>query len=628
VRASWPLLVVWQLACAPASWFAPDSTKPAELSSCFAALAAELASDAMEGRGIATPGLERSASLIESRLRADGLEAVSGDYRQSFQIQLGVREGEGGVLARVGGENVDPQNWTPLRFSSVGSFEGPLVFAGYGTRAPPLDYDDYAGLDVAGSVVLALRYEPGEDDDDSPFDGRRATRWSDLRYKAFLAREAGAKALILVDGPAAAKPGEAERLPRLEGGGPVSPAGLPVLQVRREVAARWLSAAGLDLRALQRDIDSQSRPHSHVLPGVSIRGTVSLDVETHTASNVLALWPGRGDLAHQAVVVGAHYDHLGYGDRSSMRPGVRAIHNGADDNASGVAAMLCAVDALVAHPPGGPRRSLVVVAFSAEELGLLGSGHYVEAPAVPLSRTVAMLNLDMVGRLGGKPLSLLGGDSSPDWPELAEASTRGLDVEIELGGDGYGPSDQMSFYTRGVPVLHLFTGAHEDYHAPSDDVSRLDVEGGGLVSAFLRRLLGELLVREQPLIYARSAGPPTLGADRRSRGAWLGSIPDYSAMEETSGGVLLSGVIAGGPAETAGMRAGDRIVWLEGVEVANLYDLTFALREHEPGDAVQVEVERDRERRRLRVVLGDRAQRASPASDPHHSGGGHGEPGD
>ena len=259
---------------------------------------------------------------------------------------------------------------------------------------------------------------------------------------------------------------------------------------------------------------------------------------------------------------------------------------------------------------------------------MLGSGHYVEAPAVPLSRTVAMLNLDMVGRLGGKPLSLLGGDSSPDWPELAEASTRGLDVEIELGGDGYGPSDQMSFYTRGVPVLHLFTGAHEDYHAPSDDVSRLDVEGGGLVSAFLRRLLGELLVREQPLIYARSAGPPTLGADRRSRGAWLGSIPDYSAMEETSGGVLLSGVIAGGPAETAGMRAGDRIVWLEGVEVANLYDLTFALREHEPGDAVQVEVERDRERRRLRVVLGDRAQRVSPASDPHHSGGGHGEPGD
>ena len=583
----------------------------------------------MQGRGIATPGLERAASLIESRLRAVGLEAVAGSYRQPFDVQLGVREGVGGQLAMEGERPVDSEDWTPLAFSSAGVFEGPLVFAGYGTRAPPLHYDDYAGLDVEGAVVLALRYEPGEADDASPFDGRRATRWSDLRFKAFLAREAGAAALILVDGPAAAQEGEPERLPRIEGGGPVSPAGLPVLQVREQVAAEWLAAAGLDLGELQRAIDSSYRPDSRALPGLAIRGNVSLDVETHTTSNVVAVWPGRGALAEQSVLVGAHYDHLGFGGANSTRPGVHAIHNGADDNASGVAAMLCGVEALVAHPPQGPRRSLVVVAFSAEEMGLLGSGHYVEQPVLPLDRSVAMLNLDMVGRLGENALSLLGGDSSPDWPEITDAPARSSGLELQLGGDGYGPSDQMSFYSRGVPVLHLFTGAHEDYHAPSDDVSRLDMQGGRRVADFLARLLGVLLVREQSPRYARSEGPPALGADRRSRGAWLGSIPDYGAVDETTGGVLLSDVISGGPAEQAGLRAGDRIVWLEGVEIENLYDLTFALRDHEPGSEVRVDVERAGERLRLLAVLGDRAQRASSAGDPHHpadSGAGSGAP--
>jgi Tol biopolymer transport system component len=623
------------IALSPSCWFFGE--RPPETSgeqaptvavesaeACFSRIATALSTDDMEGRGVGTEGLARAAGLIEGELTAAGIPAGEGGYRQTFDIQVGVTRAGGDALS-FDGLSAAEHAWSPLHFSSAGAFDGELVFVGYGITAPPLGYDDYAGVDVAGKVVLALRYEPGEDDEASPFEGRRSTRWSDLRYKAFTAREAGAKALIFVEGPAGTDPTADERLPRLEGRGPTSPAGLPVLQLKREAALPLLDAAGLDLAAVQADIDATTTPRSRAM-GVQVVGTVALDIELAPADNVLGVLPGVGSLASEYVVVGAHYDHLGHGEHRSMEPGSGEVHNGADDNASGVAAMLCASAELARTvDPAAPRRSLVAMAFAGEELGLLGSAHFVDHPTVPIEDVVAMVNLDMVGRLADGKLRALGTDSAPEWEALLTGPAEELGLQLAAGGDGYGPSDQMAFFSRGVPVVHLFTGAHGEYHTPRDDAELLNMAGGGTVTTFLARLLPGVLQADRRLTYVKSEAAPTLGGDSRGSGAWLGTIPDYTAMEAETGGVLLSGVREGGPAHVAGVLGGDRIVGFDGMAIENLYDLTFALKDHKPGDIAEIVVLRDDAELRLGATLGDRAKmgggQGSPHGDPHGGGG-------
>ncbi len=590
---------------------------PADAPPCFDRIATALADDAMEGRGLGTDGLARAADLIATELAAAGLEVSA----QEFDVQVGVARDatEERLAFGRGGDDATADAWTPLPFSSPGSVDGaPIAFVGYGITAPALGYDDYAGVDATGAVAVMLRYEPGEDDEDSPFDGRRATRWSDLRYKVHTARQAGAAAVVFVDGGA----GEDERLPRLEGRGPTSPAGIPVVQVKL-AEARSLVPGIDDLRA---EIDATYEPRSRMLEGTTVTLEVALEIETSRIRNVVGVLPGAGARAEETVVVGAHYDHLGYGGHGSMAPESNAVHNGADDNASGVAAMICGVRELTrgtaVGAASGDRRALVAIAFAGEEHGLLGSAEYVNDPVRDLATTAAMVNLDMVGRLEGGPLSALGSDTAPQWRDLLTAAGAGAGVEVALGGDGYGPSDHMSFYLHGVPVVHLFTGAHSDYHAPSDDADKLDMAGGAAVTSLLAGLTTDLLGGAE-LTYVKSEAAPTMGADSRSSGAWLGTIPDYTAMEAETGGVLLGGVREGGPAHTAGVRGGDVIVGFSGMEIANLYDLTFALRDHEPGDIVEIVVLRDGVERRFAATLGDRSKRGGGGGpDPHGGGGG------
>ncbi|MBW2258480.1 MAG: M28 family peptidase, partial [Deltaproteobacteria bacterium] len=481
------------------------------------------------------------------------------------------------------------EDFTPMGFSSSGAFGGPVVFAGYGIRAEELDYDDYAGIDVEGKVVLALRYEPGEKDEESPFDGKRASRWSDLRYKALKAREAGAAALVFVTGPVGSDPDEPDSLPPLKSGGPTSRAGLPVLQVTRAVASAWLASEGHDLGTLQAAIDEDYAPRSVDLPSLRVEGTVDVVATTAQVSNVVGVLPGRGDLAEEVVVVGAHYDHLGYGGDRSMRPDEEAIHNGADDNASGVAAMLCGVGDLSEDlRTASERRTLVALAFAAEEIGVGGSNWYTRHPLFPLEQTVAMVNLDMVGRVRDGALQVLGTDSAPEWEDLLRPHAQAAGLEITTGGDGYGPSDQMPFYEKEVPVIHLFSGAHEEYHTPDDDSETLNMEGGDQVAGFLADLVGSLVTADLTLTWRASTTGPTMAGDSRGYGAYLGTIPDYSAMMETEGGVLLSDVRRDGPADRAGIRGGDRIVDMAGVEIQNLYDMTFVLRDNRPGESIEV----------------------------------------
>src|SRR5438093_3797136 len=559
-----------------------------------------LASDRMEGRGLGTQGLERAADWIETQLR-DTLKPAFPEhsYRQPFRVKTGVARVEGTRLS-----GLPESDWPPLGMSSSGPFRGQLAFVGYGIAAAPLNYDDFAGIDLKGRVALMLRYEPQERDENSPFDGKRPSRWSAMRYKVLQARERGATAVIFVTGPIQDE--AKDFLPVLKNDGPQSPAGIPVLQIKTSVAQKW----GIDLAQFQKDVDADLKPRSRVLP-MTIEGRVALkNTFAHTA-NLAGILPGLGRLAKEVIVLGAHYDHLGYGGEGSMRPNVRAIHNGADDNASGTVAVLLAarrIAELTANARN--RRTLVVVLFSAEEVGLGGSSWFVDHPPLPLDRVVAMINLDMVGQLRDDQLLALGADSAPEWKSLLGTTAATTHMKVNARGDGYGPSDQTSFYAKRIPVLHFFTGAHERYHTPDDKWNTLNYTGAAKLTEFTADVVTALVRGNVTPKYARVAAAPALEGDSRGYGAYLGTVPDYRAMDATTGGVLLADVRPGGPADLAGIRGGDRIVQMAGTRIENLYDMTFALQDHKPGETIDVIVVRKGEQKKLRATLGTRGAQA------------------
>jgi Tol biopolymer transport system component len=613
---------------APGAPPAPDERLAAEFQRDVAVLAA----DDMEGRGLGTDGLRRSADWIEKRLRALGLAPAFGrSYRQPFRVKAGVALAGPGADGRPTNEleGVAADDWTPLGLSSSGAFSGELAFVGYGIEAPPVGYRELDGVDIAGKVVLVLRYEPQEKDEASPFDGKRPSRWSGLRYKVLQAREKGAAAVVFVTGPA--QDDGKDRLPVLKNDGPESAAGIPVLQVKLSVAQKWLAASGIDLLAFQAAVDRDLTPRSRATTGVTVRGHIDLRTTYFDAVNVAGVLPGRGRLAGEVVVLGAHYDHLGHGGQGSLRPDARAVHNGADDNASGtVSALLAAARLARAAKGSADRRTFVVALFSGEETGLAGSSEFVAHPPFPIEKTVAMINLDMVGRLRDDRLVALGSDTAPQWNAALDRLSPPLGLTVTRVGDGYGPSDQTSFYAAGVPVVHFFTGAHDAYHTPDDKPATLNAAGAARVIALTAGLVEDIaLARITPAYQRTSSGPP-LSGDSRGYGAYLGTVPDFRGMEAAEGGVLLADVRAGSPAARAGIRGRDRIVALAGTKVANLYDMTYALQEHKPGDAVDVVVMRGGDRVTVRAVLGERGvapgapsaspvapSLPSPASAPH-----------
>ncbi|MBA3497468.1 MAG: M28 family peptidase [Gemmatimonadales bacterium] len=323
-----------------------------------------------------------------------------------------------------------------------------------------------------------------------------------------------------------------------------------------------------------------------------------------TGRNVIGLLPGRDPvLRHEAVIVGAHYDHLGLGGFGSLDPdSTGAVHNGADDNASGAAMLIQIAERLAATPPA---RTVVFIAFSGEELGLLGSAHYVKQPIYPLSTTVAMLNLDMVGRLRQKRLIVYGAQTAKEFPALLDSLNWHAGLDLKAQGDGYGPSDQSSFYAAGRPVLHFFTDLHEDYHRTTDDWQKINVEGLERVAGFVTGAVTALGNRPGPLTPVTAAPRlPSLGASAGpGYGAYLGTVPD---MTDNPGGVRLLGVRAGSPAERAGLRGDDVITRIGELRVPDLQAMTAALRSHQPGDTVSIVVRRGADTTTVRATLGTR----------------------
>ncbi|WP_338866401.1 M20/M25/M40 family metallo-hydrolase [Myxococcus stipitatus] len=535
-----------------------------------------LADPVREGRGIGTNGLEASGAFVEARFKELGLKPAgdTGAYRQTFPVTTAVRP-VAGTQVRIGKTVLASDAFSVMGFSAQGQAKGPWVFANYGISEPSLKVDDYAKLQVKGKVVVVRRFVP----DGAEFgDTDKQRRFGDLRYKAWQAAQRGAKALIVVDWPQAPSPAPKEwqmppeaTLPTLSPEGP-GDAGIPVVVVKR-AAMEPVMAALLAGKRGEAQVD------------------VKLEAEQRPAFNVAALLEaGEGKLPG-AVVVGAHYDHLGYGGRSSLTPDRHEPHVGADDNASGVAALLEIARALKERQ-GELKRDVLFVAFSGEETGLLGSTYFTRQRGDEgMKQLTAMLNLDMVGRLRAGGLSVLGAESAGEWGPLLARACGEARIACNPSGDGYGPSDHSPFYAAGVPVLHFFTGTHSDYHKPSDTAARLNAVGTAQVARVVSAVaLG--LDGATTLTYRKVPSPAPRG-DLRSFNASLGTVPDYAGPPNGQKGMLLAGVRAGGAADKAGMLRGDVLVRLGKHVIGGVEDLMFVLNASKPGETVQATVLRD-----------------------------------
>jgi hypothetical protein len=563
----------------------------------------KLADPRMEGRGAGTAGLDSAAVLIAGEMRVLGLRpgGDKGTYFQDVEVTTGVAVGQPCAVS-VGSARFDVgEAFQPIGFSNNGTLTAPVVFAGYGITAPGYDYDDYAGIDVRDKLVLVMSNEPGEMDSTSRFDGNVNTPHAELRTKAINAREHGALGLLVVNAPRE-HAGEPLRPPRTDGAGYMT-SGLLAGWVSEKAAAALLQPAGLDLGKLQAAIDGPTRPHSVALPGTA-SVTVSLQRTRARIRNVVG-WIGGKDTS-RTMVIGAHYDHLGYGGESSLAPDQRLPHLGADDNASGVAAMLSVAGWKTEWglSDRNPVHNLVFCAFAGEEMGLVGSSHFVDDPTLPIETVETMINMDMVGRLRDNRLMVMGVGTASEFPELVSQVNQAGGFEIKTSSDGYGPSDHSSFYKRKVPVLALFTGAHADYHKPSDRAELINAEGLWRIALFATGLVDSLDRRPKPT-FQQAKSDSNMGriAGGGGYGAYLGTIPDYM---QTEGGVLLSGVRTASPADSAGLKGGDVIVKFDGVRVDNIYDYTFALRSRKPGQQVHITVKRKGQDVELLAVLGRR----------------------
>lgn len=582
-----------------AVWRLPVPDAPAVDRAALAADATWLADDARQGRGLGSAGLDATAEFLARRFEALGLRpaGAGGSYFQPFEMPVAIGI-ERARLAAAGLDFARGDDFEAFLTSGSGVVESEVVFVGHGIRERALGWDDYAELDVEGKVVLVLDYRP-----ELPrFRDARVARHMTRAAKIFAARDRGAAAVLI----APSHP-QLPGLPAGAGAETISPGssdvGLPALAISRSAAERLVAAApGPPLAARQLALERGGAPTSSPL-GIRARIDVSIERRLGEVRNVVGLLPGHdARVGREAVVLGAHYDHLGLGGYGSLDPaGPGQIHNGADDNASGTAGLL-ELARLLARGPA-LRRSVVFVAFTGEEAGLAGSRHYAAHPALPLSDTVAMFNLDMIGRLADGGLTVFGTETSGAWPGLVRRADRGIGLHPELSEGAIGPSDQTPFATRGVPAVFFFTGLHDDYHRPSDDVERLDLDGLARVVGLTYRVLRAVSDgRGNPVPPSRAGAQ--VASHTRGYGAYLGTVPTFGGAPVR--GVRLQAVQPGSPAAAAGLRADDVIVGFAGSSVTNLQELALLLARHRPGEEVEIVARRGEQTHRMSAVLGHR----------------------
>jgi len=625
---------------------------------------AYLASDALEGRRTGTPGANDAAHYIAGEFNRFGLRPglqiarparTRGEnqarYLQPFPYVAGVELGKTNSLqiTRPGLSDAPttPQaftvleDWIPLGFSTNANIQNTeIAFAGYGISSAELKYDDYSVSAASGRVAVVLSGTPEGDNPHGQF-----VRAGEVRFKAAAARAAGARALVIITSEKSLNDDRLARLSYDNSG----EAGLPVIVVSRSIGASLLGTSDEDLSAYEKMADARNgaTTRSELSPanpsstravrlpvgGISVSLKTDIVRRESPSFNVIGVLPGSDPkLKGEAIVIGAHYDHLGRGGEGSLAAREGDIHHGADDNASGVAGLIELARMLSSQKL---KRTVVFIAFSGEEEGLIGSSYYVNHPIVPLANTVAMINMDMIGRLKDRNLIVGGVGTAQEWRSLIDAdnsvgsmtvslntaraggppSSASLPIVVGANGqpvvtmdpakqflltlneDGYGPSDHSSFYARQVPVLFFWTGTHNDYHKPSDTADKINYEGEARIVSFVARIIRDIDQSDKRPTYAVARSE----SQGRSMGfrVYLGTIPNYA---ESNDGLKLDGVRDDSPASKAGLKAGDRIVKMAGHEVKNVYDYTYALGEMKAGQEYEVGIVRGSERLMLKIT--------------------------
>ncbi len=618
-----------------------------------------LSSDDLEGRGVGTDGLNKAADFIKKSFAESGLkvDAVSGDAFQKFTMVTGAKLNEPNSLALTGPEGKKIEfkigtDATVCSFGGAAQFNGELVFAGYGINAKEANYSDFDGVDVKGKVVIVMRKNPQQHNPKNPFGGRGVGRHADLNAKVSACKAAGAAAVLIVNDPQtleddaekqfsgaqgevvkaakelakleadneAFKPAKEKLKKALEtfdsvgakahkgGDDPLMPFGyagngkddsIPALHITVAKCNELLQATlKKSLADIQHEIDSSLKPQTKVLAGWTVAGQTSVERVRTEVKNVIGVLEGEGPLKDETIVIGAHYDHVGRGGAGSLAPGSKEIHNGADDNASGSVSLLELARRFGARKEKLPRR-LVFIAFTAEESGLIGSAKYVEQPTLPLDKTIAMYNMDMVGRLTDNTLTIYGTGTAPTFKDDLTKLNGAREFKLTMKPEGFGPSDHSSFYGKKIPVLHFFTGTHNDYHRPSDDWDKINVEGMSRVVGLVEDMVVLTAMTEKKPEYVSVPGSAQVG--RSGNRPYFGTIPDFG--KETKG-YAISGAAPGSPAEKGGLKGGDAIIQLGTHKITDLDSFDLALRAYSAGQEIEVTVLREMKEVKLKVVLG------------------------
>ncbi len=466
----------------------------------FAAHCKLLSSEELEGRGSGSVGQKAAATYISSQFRKLGLEPAgeSGTYYQSFPVSLpqfakvGADSGVEFFFADKRHRMLVNQEFQPFGFSKEGEVQGALVFAGYSITDSKLHYDDFSGVDVKGKIVLALRHTPGESNPESPF-GPLQMQLGTFVNKANTAAAAGAVGLLLIND----FNHEDDPFVAIAVGGPK--ASIPVVQISRKIAQELLP--DFDLEKIQEKIDESLRPQSFEVPDLLVKIKVDLlkpaTSELSKTENIIARLPGSDPvLAREYLVIGAHYDHVGFGEYGASMQNRGRIHPGADDNASGTSGLIELAQALRSLKTA-PKRSILFMAFSGEELGLYGSAYYVKKPTVPLDQIVAMINLDMIGRSKDGFLEVSSISTGEGFEELLEKLNQGIGLDLKLNPEITDDSDHASFVRAKIPALFFFTGFHPDYHRPSDTFEKINIPDTLRVLRLVLRTSVELANREE-----------------------------------------------------------------------------------------------------------------------------------
>ena len=543
-----------------------------------------LASDALEGRRTGTKGADDAARYIAEEFSRLRLRQSMQTFPYVASVEIGKNNDLSYQFQDMLGSFYVGKDWMPIGFSANQSLKAaPGVLVGYGITASELNHDDYAK--AKGSIAIALSGTPDGDNPHGQF-----ARYEEVRWKAIAARNAGAKALLVI---ARENNFNEDRLSRLRYDNSEGDAGIPVLAISRQTAQSLLM--DLPLADFEQAAQSKSdKAYGGIVKSISL--SVDLVRKEVPAQNVVGVLEGSDPvLKKENIVIGAHYDHLGHGGEGSgsMVPDSRDIHHGADDNASGTAGLIELARLFAAQRPK-LKRTVIFIAFGGEEEGLLGSNYYVNHPLVPLSNTVAMINMDMIGRMRDRKLAIGGVGTAPEWRQVIGKETP---FELSLSEDGLGPSDHSSFYLKQIPVLFFFTGPHNDYHKPSDTFEKINYDDEARILSLVARIVRDVDGAEKRLTFTatKSEPGPRTGGFR----VYLGTIPNYA---DSSNGLLIDGVRDDSPAAKAGLKAGDRVVKIGTQEIRNVQDYTYALGEMKAGQEYVFEVLRGNDRVTLKVI--------------------------